>query len=417
MSAATERLSRLLDLVPWLRAHPGVSSRVAAEAFGITERQLRNDLDLLFVCGLPGGAPGDLIDLSYSGDQITVADPQTLDRPLRLSVDEATALLVAARALADIPGLAGREALDRALEKLERAVGADARAAGQVRVSLEPPGTVPSPTVTSGDGSSSGAWFAENALAGPGPADQAPGDGDAAGGRRPGDAPSAGGRSEVVRSAAVPPGSASVGGSTDLAPPGGSGSDTVLAVLQQALRERRRVHLRYLVWSRDELTERDVDPMRLLVRDGRWYLEGWCHRAEAVRLFRLDRIDGLGGARLLDVPADPPPAAISREVGDGIYRPGPGDVRVVLELAPPARWVADYYPVTATRELAGGGLEVTLFAGETTWLHRLVLGLGADVRVVAPAALAEEVRGLARRALAAYGHATTAGPADRRGGP
>ncbi|CAJ61525.1 MULTISPECIES: helix-turn-helix transcriptional regulator [Frankia] len=318
MSAATDRLSRLLALVPWLRAHPGVPLPAAAEAFGITPRQLRDDLDLLFVCGLPGGAPGDLIDLSYSGDRITVADPQTLDRPLRLSVDEATALVVAARALADVPGLAGREALDRALEKLEKAVGAAGSVAGQVRVSLD----------THAD---------------------------------------------------------------------------VLAAVQRAVRQRRRVHLRYLVWSRDELTERDVDPMRVLVREGHWYLEGWCHRAEAVRLFRLDRIDGPGGVEVLDVPAAPPPGAVSRDTSEGIYRPGPADVRVVLELASPARWVADYYPVTGVRELPDGRLEVTLHARETSWLHRLVLGLGADVRVVEPPVLAAQVHALARRALAAYG--------------
>ncbi|ABD11971.1 putative transcriptional regulator [Frankia casuarinae] len=324
MSAATDRLSRLLALVPWLRAHPGISLTEAAAAFGITPRQLRDDLDLLFVCGLPGGAPGDLIDLSYSGDQITIVDPQTLDRPLRLSVDEATALIVAARALADVPGLAGREALDRALEKLEEAVGtAGTAAVGQVRVTLDV-------------------------------------------------------------------------------------HDEVLAVVQRALRDRRRVHLRYLVWSRDELTEREVDPMRVLVQDGRWYLEGWCHRAEAVRLFRLDRIDGPGGVTILDAPAVPPPGTVSRDTREGIYRPGPADVRVVLELASPARWVADYYPVTGMRELPGGRLEVTLYAGETFWLHRLVLGLGADVRVVEPPALAEEVHALARRALLAYGLTPTA---------
>ncbi|MCK9898115.1 YafY family protein [Frankia sp. AgB32] len=318
MSAATDRLSRLLALVPWLRAHPGVSMSAAADAFGVTSRQLRDDLDLLFVCGLPGGAPGDLIDLSYSGDQITVADPQTLDRPLRLSVDEATALVVAARALADVPGLASRDELDRALEKLEKAVGAGGSAAGQVRVSLD-------------------------------------------------------------------------------------AHDEVLAAVQRALRERRRIHLRYLVWSRDELTERDVDPMRVLLRDGRWYLEGWCHQAEAVRLFRLDRIDGPDGVCLLDAAADPPPHAVSRDTSDGIYRPGPGDIRVVLELASAARWVADYYPVAETRELPGRRLRVTLYAGETSWLHRLVLGLGADARVVEPRELAAEVNDLARRALAAYG--------------
>ena len=50
------------------------------------------------------------------------------------------------------------------------------------------------------------------------------------------------------------------------------------------------MHLRYYVPGRDEATERDVDPMRLLVVEGRPYLEGWCLRAEGMRLFRLDRV-------------------------------------------------------------------------------------------------------------------------------
>ena len=67
----------------------------------------------------------------------------------------------------------------------------------------------------------------------------------------------------------------------------------VLTQLQDALARARLVHLSYYVPGRDEATERDVDPMRLLVVDGRTYLEGWCRRAEAVRLFRLDRVLGL----------------------------------------------------------------------------------------------------------------------------
>src|SRR6202012_5027978 len=60
------------------------------------------------------------------------------------------------------------------------------------------------------------------------------------------------------------------------------------APLRRALTAGRRVHLRYYVPGRDEETERDVDPMRLLVVDGRTYLEGWCRNAEGVRTFRLD---------------------------------------------------------------------------------------------------------------------------------
>src|SRR5699024_7820869 len=64
-----------------------------------------------------------------------------------------------------------------------------------------------------------------------------------------------------------------------------------LAELRDALTASRRVHLTYYVPSRDERTERDVDPMRLAHVEGHWYLEGWCHRARDVRLFRADRIE------------------------------------------------------------------------------------------------------------------------------
>jgi len=122
---AAERLPRLLALLPWLRRHPGVRVADAAAEFGISERQLRDDLQLLYWCGLPGLGATDLIDLEFEGDTVTVLDAQTLDRPLRLTGDEALALLVAVRALADVPGLdAGPDApLARALAKLTDAVG------------------------------------------------------------------------------------------------------------------------------------------------------------------------------------------------------------------------------------------------------------------------------------------------------
>ena len=88
----------------------------------------------------------------------------------------------------------------------------------------------------------------------------------------------------------------------------------------RALAAGRRVHLRYYVPGRDEATERDVDPMRLLVVEGRTYLEGWCRRAEGVRLFRLDRVLALD---VLDVPAAVPPEAEPVDVDEGLFRPSP----------------------------------------------------------------------------------------------
>src|SRR4051812_14819906 len=312
MSGASDRLPRLLELVPYLRTHQGALLDDIAAVFGVSVRQLRDDLNLLWVCGLPGGAPGDLIDLSFEGETVTVLDPQTLDRPLRLTVDEAQALVVAARTLADVPGLAERDALDRVLAKLEDALGVGDRAPG-VAVAIE-------------------------------------------------------------------------------------AEADVLATARSALDQRRRLHLRYLVEARDEVTDRDVDPMRLLSRDGRWYLEAWCHRVEAVRLFRLDRIVDLA---LSDVPAAPPPEAVPRDLADGLFSPAPEDASVTLDLRPAARWVADYYRVESADELADGGLRIVLRTAELEWVVRLVLRLGGQGRVVAPRELADAVRHRAEEALAA----------------
>ena len=111
-----------------------------------------------------------------------------------------------------------------------------------------------------------------------------------------------------------------------------------LAEVRRALADGRRVHLTYFVPFRDETTERDVDPMRVLLVDGRWYLEGWCNRAEDVRLFRLDRVEAL---TVLDAPADVPADAVTRDLDEGVFVPSPEDTRVLLELDPPAHWIVD----------------------------------------------------------------------------
>ena len=128
-----DRLPRLLTLVPWLLARPGVPIAEAAAEFGITEAQLRRDLELLWMCGLPGYGPGDLVDLSFEGDTVTVVYDAGLSRPLRLSGPEAATLAVALRALADAPGVADTDAVQRALAKIEQASGRAPDGAGRRR--------------------------------------------------------------------------------------------------------------------------------------------------------------------------------------------------------------------------------------------------------------------------------------------
>ncbi|GAA4781841.1 WYL domain-containing protein [Actinomycetospora chlora] len=122
-AGVSERLPRLLTLVPYLLARPGIPVAEAAADFGVAEAQLRRDLELLWMCGLPGYGPGDLVDLSFEGDTVTVTFDAGMRRPLRLSGAEAATLAVALRALADAPGMVDADAVQRALAKIEDAAG------------------------------------------------------------------------------------------------------------------------------------------------------------------------------------------------------------------------------------------------------------------------------------------------------
>ena len=315
---ATARLARLLTMVPWLVNRQGIDLQQAADDLGVSVEQLEADLNLLFLCGY-GQLPDELIEADWEEGRVFVGNADTIARPLRLGVDEAVTLVVGLRALREVPGLGERDAVDRALAKLEDAAGAAAAPARRVRA-------------------------------------------------------------EVADGA----------------------SPEVLARARQAIADHRRVHLRYLVPGRDETTERDVDPMRVVGMDGRWYLEGWCHRAEDTRMFRIDRVEEL---TVLDVDGTPPAEARERDLSEGTFRPAPDDLVVTLRLLPGATWVADYYPVESLEDVPaadGGGLLVRMRTADTAWLRRLVWRLGGRGVVLDPPEVVAEIREGAAAALTAY---------------
>ena len=80
-SSVSTRLVRLLNMVPYLRANPRITRAEAAAELGVTETQLTMDLDQLWMCGLPGYGPGDLIDFEFSGDTIDVTFSAGMDHP------------------------------------------------------------------------------------------------------------------------------------------------------------------------------------------------------------------------------------------------------------------------------------------------------------------------------------------------
>lgn len=179
-----------------------------------------------------------------------------------------------------------------------------------------------------------------------------------------------------------------------------STTDQTLESARVALRNRRKVHLKYLVAARDEATERDVDPMRVVNLTGHWYLEGWCHRALDVRLFRLDRVESI---EVLQEAGIAPQDARSRDLDADIFTPSPQDLQITLGLGPAAGWVAEYYPVQDSVTRSDGGMTVTLRTADSAWVRNLVWRLSGSAWVIEPAALRHEVEAGAAEALAAYG--------------
>jgi len=191
-------------------------------------------------------------------------------------------------------------------------------------------------------------------------------------------------------------------GTTPPSPERSGEEEATTATVQQALAAGRALRIRYYTASRDAVSQRTVDPMRLLIVSGRGYLEAWCRRAEAVRLFRLDRVEHV---IVLDEPAAPPPEAEPTDLSAGLFQPAPEHRRAVLVLMPDAHWVAEYYPVDEIEQdvdAPDGGIRVVMRYADPVWLVRLVLGLGGAARVVDPPELAAAVLQRARQALAVH---------------
>ena len=120
---ASERLRRLLVVIPYLVRHPGTEIAEVTRLFGIKEGELLEDLNLLFVSGLPPYGPGDLIDVQVEEGRVWIGMADYFSRPVRLSRAEALALYLKGKALLGAPGLEEAPALASALDKIERGMG------------------------------------------------------------------------------------------------------------------------------------------------------------------------------------------------------------------------------------------------------------------------------------------------------
>ena len=318
-TGVSTRLVRLLNMVPYFQANQRTTFAEASADLGVSRRQLEADLNQLWLCGLPGYGPGDLIDFEFTGETIEVTFSAGMDRPLRLTSPEATGLLVALRSLVDVPGVVDPEAARSAIAKIEAAAG----------------------TVT------------------------------------PDGVPSAEPEQAPVESRAA-------------------------AAVREAVLEGRALTLEYYSASRDALSARTVDPIRVVLINDSSYLEAWCRESEGVRLFRFDRIVD---AAAQDEPAAPPAPAVQAGTDTSLFSAetaDPGLPVATLLIDESASWMFDYYPLREQHAIPDGGWEATMTYASDDWMARFVLGFGSAVRVLDPPALADRVRESAIAALAAY---------------
>ncbi|MBT8211891.1 MAG: WYL domain-containing protein, partial [Acidimicrobiia bacterium] len=187
-------------MLPWVIAHPGATVDEVCQRFGYTRNDLVKDLDLVFVCGLPGYGPGDLMVAYIDQDEVIVEMADYFASPPRLTGTEALGLLAAGMAVTTSGS--GTPELESAVEKLQAVVL-------------------------------------------PGPVDA------------------------LVVDLPDPP---------------------FLGELRDLARDHRVARIEYTGLASGETTVRDIEPWVVFSTMGNWYVRAHCRRADAERVFRLDRI-------------------------------------------------------------------------------------------------------------------------------
>ncbi len=176
-------------------------------------------------------------------------------------------------------------------------------------------------------------------------------------------------------------------------------------LIGSAITQRKRVQMRYWVRSRREETERSVSPQRLVHWRNTWYLDAWCHGTEALRRFALDAIRSasLSDLRAKDVALKTIEAEL--DAGYGVFSGARLQWAKLLFTPEAAQWVQheQWHPGQQSTLHDDGSLTLRLPYADATELAMDILRHGEQVKVLAPAALAQRVAGQLQAAAAQYG--------------
>ena len=286
--AATDRMARLVAVIPWIADQDGVTLDDISERFDYPRNLLLEDLsEVVFFVGVPPYTPDTLIEVIIDDDMVWIRYADWFSRPMRLSGTEILALLAAGEAALAFDTGQDAGALARGLTKLRLSTGTTAEV---VDVGL---GTVATP---------------------------------------------------------------------------------LLSTLRSASQAQRCVDIRYFSFSSNAPTDRRVEPSRLFLDAGRWYVGGYCHLAEAERVFRVDRIASATETDevFTHVPPDTESSYGTFELDDG--------PEVTLSAPISSDYLFEGVPVRSI-EKANDRLVVTLAVSSGRFMEQLLLRIGPEARI------------------------------------
>jgi len=174
-----------------------------------------------------------------------------------------------------------------------------------------------------------------------------------------------------------------------------------LQALQEAARRSEGVEIEYFGSSAAAPSRRSVDPYQVVLREGRWYLDGWCHAAGGLRRFQVDRVRAVENTgRHFEQPS----GLESELQRPGAFLGGADALAVRLVFPANAELAVEQVAAGPIERTADGRLMATVLVGDAEgWFGRLLLRLGRGTEVLEPMELCDAGARMALRALARYG--------------
>lgn len=334
MSDPKHRIQRILTLIPYLRANPGVRVETLEEFCGAPASEVLSDLNRILLCGVPPYLPDDYIGVYVEDGKVEIRFADHFRRPVRFTLPEALALKLAIESLPQGGDEAYRDARERLLEKINRIFGAEAAEQG------------------------------------------------------------GGSKLEATRAVEGRLAAISGKGPTYGLLPARRRNAEVLGVIVPALdaRPRHEVEIDYYSASSDQMRPRKVRPYGLVDKSGEHYLVAHDHATGEVRTFRVDRIRE---ARPLRGSTFELPAKFSLERFErhdmNFRRRFPQTVKVRFDRSV-ARYVRESRREDKIDEAPDGSLLVTMKVANTAWLLNEVLQYGTAAEIVEPPEIRKAMR-------------------------